>query len=298
MVTQKKLSIHNTLGLIAIFLWSTGSLAASHTTRLPPFQILAIALSLNIPILACKLLSKKNWHVFKLSPSIWLVGLGGTFGQLVTFILAFKYAPPAYADVIIHLWPLFVMVMMTLIFKTPFEMKYKISLMLGIAAIFLLNCNQEVCDFTPTTCLGLFFAAVCGGILAFYTAFFRNSKANMTELISYFLGFSGVLSCIFHLQFESFVQPTFVEACWLGYMAMMTHGLAYYGWNAGLKGGNIKLLTSMCCAIPVLSINFLCLFGNSTYTREILLASLLIMAGCVINCMHFRPVEKLKLAES
>ena len=130
-MVQKSNSWATVIGYSGLVLWSLSPLMVAQLNNIPTFEILTIALSISFFVIAVKLTVQKQWQRIKQPLLIWLVGVIGIYGNDLTYIAAFKYAPPAHVDLINYLWPIFVILGSGLLPSEKFTYRHLLAGLLG-----------------------------------------------------------------------------------------------------------------------------------------------------------------------
>jgi len=274
------------IGIAALFMWSLSASFVTYINNIPTFEIITLALSISFLLTAVTLTLKGGWHKIMGQPIIlWIVGLLGVFGNDVTFIAAFKYAPALHVDLINYLWPIFVMLFSSLLPSERFRWPYLFACLLGFTGIyFVISNNINVSHFNQEYLLGYALALADAMIWAVYTVVARHFRKTPVEMIGMYCGISAIFSLLTHFSYEVTVIPTISQWFIIFLMGLTTQGLAYFFWDIGVKRGDFRFLSILSYFTPVLSVAFLVLLGRAQldYTTAIgcvLIVSAIFIAG-------------------
>src|SRR5690349_781075 len=95
----------------AIALWATLALLGTYLTKIPPFLLVGVALTIGS---GCGLPWVREW---KIPLSTLGLGVYGLFGFHFFLFMALRNAPPLEANLINYLWPLLIVVLSPLFLK-------------------------------------------------------------------------------------------------------------------------------------------------------------------------------------
>ena len=97
-------------GALAIALWSTLAAASVLVAAIPPLQLMAMTFGVASLLSLVKWTTRRESIASHLRQPLgaWLVGCGGLFGYHLLYFLALRMAPPAEANVVNYLWPMFI----------------------------------------------------------------------------------------------------------------------------------------------------------------------------------------------
>src|SRR6201990_225965 len=95
------------IGLTAILMWSLLAVMTVATGKIPAFQLAAMTFAIGAVVGAPALIGRSDARkALRQPPAAWIVGVGGLFGYHALYFLALRFAPPAEARLLNHLWPL------------------------------------------------------------------------------------------------------------------------------------------------------------------------------------------------
>lgn len=274
-------SKYTLLGYSALVLWSFSAACAATLKTLPSFQVVTTTFFMAFLYCAFRIHTTKQWHKLKQPWYVWLVGVVGLSGQQILYILAFKYAPPVQADLVIYTWPIMVVLMSHFLKKRKNFKRTLVATLLGFFGVSLLFIAEpeSTVPFTPLVGLGYALAFLCALVWSMYTVVSRRFKKAPSEIVGFY-GLIGSMICLpLHLTFEESVMPSLFQWGVLTFMGVGITGLAYYFWDKGIKKGNFQLLSILSYTNPILSIGWLCVFGLDDLHSIIIVSALLIIFG-------------------
>ncbi len=271
------------IGALALLMWSLSATFVTSINNIPTFEVIAIAFSISFLITAIILTVKHQWYKILGQPLIlWIVGLLGVYGNDVTFIAAFKYAPALHADLINYLWPIFVILFSSLLPSEKFSGYHFVACLFGFAGVYCIITNKSgLGGFNKNYILGYAFAFADAMIWAAYTVVARHYKKTPIEMIGMYCGIGAVCSIFTHFYYESTVIPTVNQLGVIILMGLTTQGLAYFFWDIGVKRGNFRLLSVLSYTCPVLSVIFLIASGYAHLDSAIVLGCFFISLATI-----------------
>jgi drug/metabolite transporter (DMT)-like permease len=267
------------IGYLALIIWSLSASAAVHIAMLPVFQILIVTFFLAFLLSAVRLTVTKAWSSLKQPWYIWVIGVLGICAQQFFYLKAFQNGPAAQVDIIVYLWPLFLILLIGFLPKEKIRMKHITAVGIGFIGILILNIGDQGIVLSADHIWGYAYALVCAVLWSGYTLSARYFKKIPTNIIGIYCGIGSVISLIAHLTYEKFVMPTLFQLAVLFFIGLFVSGAAYLMWDYGIKKGNIKLLAILSYMNPILSIGFLSLLSNVELNSKIAYACILIAAG-------------------
>lgn len=280
------------LGYGGLILWSLSALFTTKLHRIPTLEILTVALGTSFIMAAVKLTLYRQWARIKQPWFIWVIGIIGIYGNDLTFVAAFKYAPPAQADLINYLWPILVILGTALLPKERLTPRYCVAGLFGLLGVYILITQGEgVQGFNFLYIKGYLLALLDAVIWAAYTLLSRFYGKTPLEMVGMYCGVGALLSFVGHLQLETTIVPSVNELFIMFAMGLSTSGMAYYLWDLGVKRGNFKLLSILSYGNPILSIFLLVLFQEAKLSWSLSLACFFVVLGAIIGSINWQQLK-------
>jgi len=279
----------NIAGVVAIILWYTLALFTVLTSKIPPFQLTAMAFSVAF-FIGLGLWIKEGKGILihlKLPLEVWALGIYGLFGYHFFYFMAIKNAPPLEANLINYLWPLLIVLFSAFLPYEKLRWFHIVGAILGfMGAILLIGFGEEV-GFSLLHVKGYIYALVCAFIWSSYSVLSRYFGTIPTSSVGAFCGVTALLSLCAHMVFEQIHIPSMQESLAALALGIGPVGIAFFVWDFGMKRGDIKFIGSLSYATPLLSTWLLILFGRSATTPSIWIACALIVCGSLISSLGF-----------
>src|SRR3984885_14648241 len=272
------------IGLTAILMWSLLAVLTVATGRIPAFQLAAMTFAIGA------LVGFLTWigrpaavGALRQQPIAWIVGVGGLFGYHALYFLALRFAPPAEAGLLNYLWPLLIVLFSSLLPGERLARHHIVGALLGLAGTVLLFAGNRSGGFAPGQVPGLAAAFVAAFVWAAYSVLSRKLKSVPTGAVAGFCLATALLAAFVHRMVEVTVWPE-TTAQWLAIIVLGVGsvGAAFYGWDIGMKRGDIRVLGAASYATPLLSTAFLIMAGFAKPSASLAIAAVLIAGGGLI----------------
>jgi drug/metabolite transporter (DMT)-like permease len=285
---EKFMTSKNTATLIgstSILLWGTLALLTKLTGgQIPPFQMMAMTFSIAFALMNARwwLKGHTGTQFIRQPPMAWCIGIAGLFGYHFAYFKAMTLAPAIEVSLLAYLWPLFIVLLSSLLPRESFRIPYIIGAILALLGCWLLvgvNGNGFSWEYVA----GYMMAFMCALIWSSYSVLSRLIRAVPTDAVGWFCGVTALLALACHLLWEDTHWPS-DSIVWLGIIGLGLGpvGIAFFTWDYGVKHGNIQLLGTLAYSTPLISVILLILAGFGQMTSMLIIASALIVIGSLI----------------
>jgi len=284
----------NIYGVLAILLWSTLALFSILTTRIPAFELTAMAFVV-ASIIGLFVLKKQKITfavLFKIPLKVYIFGILGLFGYHFFYFLAIKNAPAVEANLINYLWPLLIVVFSAFLPNEKLRWFHILGATLGLIGAFFLVSKGGSFSFDVEYMWGYIFAVIAALTWSSYSVISRTLAHIPTYAVTGFCIITVILSTLCHLIFETTVVPTSLELFGAFMLGLGPVGGAFYLWDYGVKNADIKLLGSISYFTPLLSTLLLVFLGYANFTLAITLACVFIILGSFISSAQYLKAIK------
>ncbi len=272
------------IGGIAVLLWATLALFTTLTTRLPPFQVVAICFFIAFFIAAGVWIirGQNPLRRLKLPWQVWLLGVGGLFGFHFFYFASLRLAPPLEANLLNYMWPLLIVVFSALLPGEKLRWFHLAGAATGLAGCVLLITRGGDLALDGAALPG-YALAICSAITwASYSVLSRRFGEVPTDAVGGFCLATALLAIPCHLLWEETVIPTGAEGLALLALGLGPVGGAFFVWDIGVKRGDIQALGAMAYAAPLISTILLILTGRSEGGPLVWAACGLIIGGAIL----------------
>jgi drug/metabolite transporter (DMT)-like permease len=208
---------------------------------------------------------------------VWAHGVFGLFGFHALYFAALAWAPPAEANLINYLWPLFIVLFSAALPGMRLSRWHLAGVGCGLAGCALLLGGGAA--LTAAAVPGYLMALGSAVTWAVYSVLARRLAAVPTGAVAGFCAATAVLAGVSHLAFEATVMPD--GGAWLAVLVLGVGpvGAAFFLWDHGMKRGDPRLLGTLAYATPVASTLLLALGGFAVLTPVVLAAAALVALG-------------------
>jgi drug/metabolite transporter (DMT)-like permease len=280
----RRVRIATAVGAAAVLLWAVLALLASFTTRLPPFEVTAVAFAIAFLLALGKWLLNREAPLahFRQPAAAWAVGVGGLFGYHFLYFFAMQHAPAVEVSLIAYLWPLLIVVLAAFLPNERLGWWHVAGALMGLAGTVVLVTGGGAVALRTEHALGYALALGCAFTWSSYSVLSRRLAAVPTDAVGAFCLATAALAFLCHLGLETWVAPTPGEWAALLALGLGPVGLAFFAWDVGVKHGSIKALGGLSYATPLLSTLLLVATGRAAPSLAIALACLLVVGGAVL----------------
>lgn len=269
------------VGLSAILMWGFLAVLSVYSSRIPPFQLLALCFSLAALLVVAKRIVTRSslFRLPVLTPLQWLVGMTGLFGFHFCYFMAIRFAPAIEVSLIAYLWPLLLGMFVS---TRQRRLSALLGGLVGFAGTVIMIIGGKDITINPAYLQGYGFAFACALIWSAYSWFLSAYESDVED-IAWLVGAGAILALICCWLFE---EPNWqlLPQEWLAVLLLGLGpvGGAFYLWDIGMKKGNQSWLASLSFSTPVISSVALALFGMSSLSLTVVIAICLILIGAYI----------------
>lgn len=287
MTNQKQAMLY---GLATVLLWSTVATAFKLSLReLSPMQMLAIACSASVVVMALILLLQRRWHlVFELSRQQYLqsIGMGLINPCLYYFVLfgAFDRLPAQEAQPLNYTWALVLAYM-----SVPFlgQRLRRLDVIAGLicyAGVVVIATRGDVFSLTFSDPLGVGLAIASTLVWASYWIIAtRDSRDPVVGLFLNFLCGLPVILVVCAVTDGFDIEPGLAVGAAL-YVGVFEMGIAFVLWSYAMKKAeNTARVSNLIFISPFLSLVFISAILGEVILNSTYIGLVLIVAGLWIQ---------------
>lgn len=271
------------LGLLAILCWGSLATLGNLVIHLPPFYVLGVTFILgSIPAWTKPKELFVDWKI-----SLW--GIFGYFAYHFFLFYSFRFAPALEANLINYLWPM-IMVLLTPVFFRSMKLKYYHYMGAALAAA---GCAVLVsgkgADLKLEYIQGYALAFLAAITWPLYSIVKKKMKPTSLYSVGGFCLGAGIFCLITHTLIEPHVVLQMHDAWILLLMGVGPFGVAFYAWDSALSKGDTRVIGALSYLTPVLSTLGLVLFTDQTLNFSTAVAMVLIIGGASSGLLDFLP---------
>lgn len=270
------------VGGLAIPLWATWPALALQTQQIPAFECLMIDF-----LVGWLALRRMERPVAKLDsePSSWQSWIPavafalGLSGSSAFFILATHYIAAAEANLISYLWPGMIVGFGAVLRLFHLRLRHVVGIILGFAGAAILIGGGTL----SMSYMGIGLALLSGVSWALYCLFRLTWNAAPAPLLARGCAISALLCGVMHLLLEPSVLPSIGAVAAAAAVGIVPTALANFAWDEGFRKGDSQLLAVMAYATPLCSAILLIVLGLESFTWNLLLGAIVIVAAGILS---------------
>lgn len=283
---------------IAILAWSTtatvSKLLLGSLSSLQVLFLSTVFASLFLFLLAAirgKLPLLKTYR-FKDFAALAGLGLIGIFSNKFFYYLGTARMDASRAFAINYLWPLLTVVFACLILKEKFTIKKMLAVLLSFIGVVVITLDGNFASFQSESLLGPLFIVLDAISYALFSVL--NKKMNydgLTSMLIFQLSACAV-SGIGCLLTDTWTAPNLEGWLGLGWIGIVTSGIAYTAWASALQKGDTGKVSNLAYITPFLSLVWTTLILDESITVWSILGLLLIVSGVFVQMTRRKKKEE------
>jgi drug/metabolite transporter (DMT)-like permease len=266
------------LASVSIILWATLATLGQELAQVPPFLLVGLALGIgSIP-------SLKDFRSWFQRLDVLALGTAGIFGYHFMLFLALRKAPALEANLLNYTWPI-LMIILSPVFlvNSSFRVRHIVGGIIAFAGAAVVICQRPV-DFNQNAVFGYLLALGAALIWALYSIATKKMSNVPSSAVGGFCFFSSILALICHYFFEERTAIRPKDWLLIITIGLGPLGLAFYTWDAAIKGGDPKRIGALSYATPLLSTFLLAARSDqNSLTQANFLALILIVCGAALS---------------
>lgn len=271
------------IGCLAIILWSIDTSINVFLSRIPVFQMLAMAWFICFLGYSLIITIRAKWRTLKQPWFVWMIGILGVSGAHCVMIWSLRLCPPTQASVLSALWPIYVIAFSAQLLHQRSKKWHLAGAVIGFIGVWMvLTHGQGLTGYHWQYSKGYLLAILSGLLWTGYVLMSRKMPAIPSEMMGIFIGIGAPIALMLHFSVENFVMPNSIEWLLVIIKGLMTLGIAYYCWDYGIKRGHFILLNVLSYFNPLLAIGWLIVFGLSLSEQSLWIGSILVTIGCLL----------------
>lgn len=285
---MKRSKIIIILSFIAIYVvWgSTYLFNKIAVTELPPFYLASIRFFVaGLLMIGIAYFSKQN---LRISKKQWLNSCIAAFFFLIygngIYVWALKYVDSGFGALIASTQPLFVLFLLRLIDRKPFQRKSIIGVILGVLGMYLLVNQQELVT-SEDTLLGVFMMLTCVFSWSYGSVFVAKADLPKSFIVTtgYQMIIAGIALVIASLSFnETWIYPNnWSSEVQYSILFLIVFGgiVAFTAFNYLLKNVATEKVATSAYVNPVIALILGWYFLDENLSNQSILASGILLTG-------------------
>ena len=265
----------------AVALWSTNALAAKIAlAELTALQVLALQfLGATVALVLMQRLVRRQSNPFK-PPSIGsvVIGVTGLVGTISFQYLAFSFAPIIEANILTYSWPLFVVLWVALLQRTPQEIWFVALAIIGFSGVTLIIGGDTSLTYSLEHSTGYVLALASSICMAFYTlAAGRSRRPTLDMLLP--AAVIGMVIMLILTAADGAPWPSIGYLLIGLYIGIGPMAVGYYLWTRAMAQGEPRRLVLLGYTTTVFSTAWLLAAGESFTVFSLIGATLILGTG-------------------
>lgn len=281
--TKSVFSKPTLIGFIAPIIWASYAVVAVTLKQIPKFQVLSLVfLSCYLVLSLLKVKTKKFNEIPKF---LLFAGFLGICINPLCYLCAFRYAPPAHADLINYLWPIIILFGSMMLPNEKFCIKGIIAGLVAFSGIAFLMISDGISSVKTSYFVGYGFALSAAITWSTFNLSLKYYQISIKSLLKPFCMLGFIMFSALHFTYESFLMPNSLQLAGIIFGGAGSICVAYLCWDIGIRKGHTSLLTLSSYSIPILSIALLVLFGYVDYSNNLLVATSFVTAAGTMSAV-------------
>ncbi len=273
------------MGLAAILSWATLAWLTTLTRRLPPFETLALALSVAFlaGLLFRAAMRRRPARPGRGAALPFVLATVGIFGFHALFFTSLRLAPPVAASLVNYLWPLLIVLLASRLPGARLRPSHLLGAALGFGGVLLLFAGGGAeGGGLPLAWAGYLCAFGSAMVWAGYSVLNRRLCAGSPTPMVLVCGTVALLGAAASLAFETTIRPDGRELTAILLLGLGPTGGAFFLWDIAAKHGRLALLGALSYLAPLLSTLLLVTVGGQEAGWRTAAACLLIVGGAAL----------------
>jgi drug/metabolite transporter (DMT)-like permease len=264
------------LALGAVVLWATWPTLATWARPAPPFLVLSLASVVGFCVSIIRASASGKVGAFVRTPprTILLVAVGLLVNNIL-YLMAMPRIGPAEANVISYLWPILLVLIFSVMHRTPILP----GQWGGILAAFV----GAVLAIGPTFARGfdlpgIILAFMSGLTFAGYAAI-RSRGQEPHDVIGPSMGLKALICAVLHFAFEEPTALTVPQCFAIAAIGIAPLTLSNALWDRASRSGHTATISGIAYLTPMVALLLLTMFGVASISWLTVAGALLIVSG-------------------
>lgn len=276
---------------IAILSWSTVAtafkIALMHLTY---FEMLLIACCTAFFFFAIVLTVQKKWHlVVSLSANRWMyfaaIGFLNPVAYYLMLFKAYDLLPAQVAQPINYLWPIFLLVLLSIFAHQPIPKRKYVGMFISLAGVALISLGSNYAGNERLSVYGLLLAVVSALCWAIYWMINSSQKEKTDSAVALFVSFLFGTVYMFVITGWAGTETLTIEGILAGmYIGGFEIGIPFLCFGIAIRQtSNPALINQLCYLAPFLSLFFISIVLGERIVFTTYIGLCLIVSGIIFN---------------
>jgi len=263
----------------AIVLWASWPALATVAYPAPPFLVLGLSAFIGFAYsYASAAAQRQTNNFFAIRKRTMLFVAAGLMGNNAFYLAAISRIGPAEANVVHYLWPVFLVVLASLVHRHIPTLRQAIGIAAGFSGVAIALSPKMGAGFDTTGVL----LGICGALTFAVYSVVRSLARVETNVVGPSLGLAAVIALVFHVALEPTYLPTASQWIAIAIMGVGPFTLANTLWDKATRAGAAATISSFAFLTPLVAITLLAVFGLDVVTTPIIIGAILAITGAVL----------------
>lgn len=264
----------------AVVLWASWPALAKIAHPAPPLLVLGASALIGF-LLSFLLAAKQNTLTSFISvpPRTLIFVAIGLMGNNAFYLAAIARIGPAEANVVHYLWPVFLVVLASVLHRRIPSLVQALGIGCGFVGVAIALSPQMGSDLDLTGVL----LGICGALTFAIYSVGRSLAKGETNVVGPSLGLAGIVAMGAHFALEPVFWPTTGQWVAIILMGIGPFTVANILWDKATREGSAATISSLAFLTPLVAMMLLAVFGLGTVTIATILGALFAIVGAVLS---------------
>lgn len=264
----------------AVVLWASWPALATVAHPAPPYLVLGLSAFVGFLASYINAARTKSAQTFFSVPFGTMVFVAiGLMGNNAFYLAAISRIGPAEANVVHYLWPVFLVVLASLVHRRSPSLIQILGIALGFCGVAVALSPQMG---GGLNLVGVLLGA-CGALTFAVYSVGRSLAKVETNVVGPSLALAGGAALVAHLVFEPLHWPTNAQWAAILLMGVGPFTLANVFWDKATREGSAATISSLAFLTPLVAISLLAVFGLGAVTTATIVGACLTIIGAVFS---------------
>jgi drug/metabolite transporter (DMT)-like permease len=215
------------------------------------------------------------------------IGFIGVFAYHFLLYSGFSNAPAGLINLINYLWPSFMILFTTMIFKEKIRIKLIIPILIGFLGVTIIVLNGNFIEVDQSYSIGFlkaFGAAICYGLFSVLVK--KGNYGDLFNLLIYnVIGMIFIL--IFTILYSEVIFPKFpITIITVLFIGVLVNSISFLLWFKVLKYGNTFIAANSIYLVPFLALLWTWIINSEKLNQSAIIGVLFIASGLFIQVIN------------
>jgi drug/metabolite transporter (DMT)-like permease len=264
----------------AVVLWASWPALAIVAHPAPPLLVLGASALIGFALSLMLAVRKGATKTFASVPLRTLIFVAiGLMGNNAFYLAAIARIGPAEANVVHYLWPVFLVLIASMVHRRKPSRVQTIGVLCGFTGVAIALSPQMSGNLNVT---GVFLG-VCGALTFAIYSVGRSFAKVETDVVGPSLGLAGISALAAHFALEPLYWPTGMQWFAIVLMGVGPFTVANIFWDKATRRGSAATISSFAFLTPLVAMGILAVFGLGLVTIATLLGAAFAILGALLS---------------